>query len=97
MMIIMHPSDATRQLRYAVTTQTDQYDYAISHWEANAYEDVFADVIDSGDLSDVMSVVKRLSAEFDNGTRPSVAEARELADSVLTAGGRPLTDGGDTN
>jgi hypothetical protein len=96
-MIIMRPSDATRQLQYAVTTQTEQYDYEISHWEANTYEEIFADVIESGDLSDVMSVIKRLSAEFDTGTRPSVAEARKLADGVLTAGGRPITDGGDTN
>jgi hypothetical protein len=46
----MRPSDATRQLQYAVTTQTEQYDYEISHWEANTYEEIFADVIESGDL-----------------------------------------------
>ncbi|ERG95113.1 hypothetical protein [Haloquadratum walsbyi] len=93
----MNSSDAARQLRYAVTTQTETYDYEVSHWEANAYEDIFDDVIDAGDLSDVMSVIKRISAEFDDGTRPSVTEARKLADSVLTTGGRPITDGGDAN
>ena len=35
--------------------------------------------------------------KFVDGTRPSPAEAREIADGVLTAGGRPLTDGGDEN
>jgi len=93
----MRPSDAARQLQYAVASQTDTYDYEISYWEAHAYEDVFADVSERGDLSDVMSVVDELGTRFVDGTRPSPAEAREIADGVLTAGGRPLADGGDEN
>ena len=93
----MHPSDAARQLRYAVASDSDTYDYEISHWEANAYEDVFADVAERGDLDDVMNVVEALGDRFVDGTRPSPAEARRVADGVLTAGGRPLTDGGDGN
>ncbi len=91
----MNPSDAARQLRYAVASQADTYDYEISHWEAHAYEDVFAEVADRGDLSDVMNVVEELGDRFVDGTRPSAAEARQIADGVLTAGGRPLTDGGE--
>ncbi|RLM57443.1 hypothetical protein DVK02_06655 [Halobellus sp. Atlit-31R] len=93
----MHPSDAARQLRYAVASKTETYDYEISHWEANAYKDVFAAVDERGDLSDVMAVVEELGDRFVDGTRPSPAEARQIADGVLTAGGRPLTDGGDGN
>ncbi|MFA1611491.1 hypothetical protein [Halobellus rubicundus] len=91
----MNPSDAARQLQYAVASQADTYDYEISHWEAHAYEDVFAEVADRGDLSDVMNVVEELGDRFVDGTRPSAAEARQIADGVLTAGGRPLTDGGE--
>ncbi|SDX84733.1 hypothetical protein [Halobellus clavatus] len=91
----MNPSDAARQLRYAVASDSDTYDYEISHWEANAYEDVFADVADRGDLNDVMTVVEELGDRFVDGTRPSAAEAQQIADGVLTAGGRPLTDGGE--
>ncbi|MDQ2055090.1 MULTISPECIES: hypothetical protein [Halobellus] len=93
----MNPSDAARQLRYAVASKTDTYDYEISHWETHAYEDVFAEVAQEGDLSDVMDVVEELGSRFVDGTRPSPAEARQIADGVLTAGGRPLTDGGDGN
>ena len=91
----MRPSDAARQLQYAVASQADTYDYEISYWEAHAYEDVFADVSDQGSLSDLMTVVEELGSRFDDGTRPSPAEARKIADGVLTAGRRPLTDGGD--
>ncbi|MFB6089707.1 MAG: hypothetical protein ABEJ97_01495 [Halobellus sp.] len=91
----MNPSDAARQLRYAVASRTDTYDYEISYWEAHAYEDVFAEVADRGDLSDVMTVVEELGDRFVDGTRPSPAEARQIADGILTAGGRPLTDGGE--
>ncbi|WP_231751468.1 hypothetical protein [Halogeometricum sp. CBA1124] len=42
----MRPADAARQLQYAVASQTNTYDYEVSHWEAHAYEDVFADVIE---------------------------------------------------
>ncbi|WP_336025053.1 hypothetical protein [Halobellus salinisoli] len=91
----MRPSDAARQLQYAVASQADTYDYEISYWEAHVYEDVFADVSEHGTLSDVMSVVEALGDQFVEGTRPSPADAREIADGVLTAGGRPLTDGGD--
>ncbi|MFB6251315.1 MAG: hypothetical protein ABEI27_06460 [Halobellus sp.] len=91
----MHPSDAVRQLRYSVASDSETYDYEISHWEANAYGDVFADVAEQGELDDVMSVVEELGDRFVDGTRPSAAEARQIADGVLTAGGRPLTDGGE--
>ncbi|WP_311172636.1 hypothetical protein [Halobellus ordinarius] len=91
----MRPSDAARQLQYAVASRTDTYDYEISHWEANAYEDVFADVADRGDLTDVMSVVQELGDRFADGSRPSQAEARQIANGIVTAGGRPLADGGD--
>jgi hypothetical protein len=91
----MDPSDAARQLQYAVASRADTYDYEISHWEANAYEDVFAEVAERGELTDVMSVVSELGDRCVDGSRPSPAEARKIADGVLTAGGRPLTDGGD--
>jgi hypothetical protein len=91
----MHPSDAARQLQYAVASQTGTDDYEISHWEANAYEDVFAEVADRGDLTDVMSVVQALGERCADGSRPSPAEARQIADGIVTAGGRPLADGGD--
>lgn len=89
----MRPADAARQLEYAVAkTSTD--DYAVRHWEANAYESVFADVVEQGDLADVMSVVDALSEEFSDSSRPSPDRARVVADEVLTSNGRVLTDGG---
>ncbi|SFR58991.1 hypothetical protein [Halogeometricum limi] len=90
----MHPADAARQLRYAVAKETNTYDYEVSHWEAHAYEDVFADVIERGDLSDVMSVVETLGAEFSEESRPTPDRARVVADDVLSSNGRALTDGG---
>jgi hypothetical protein len=91
----MRPADAARQLQYAVASQTNTYDYEVSHWEAHAYEDVFADVIEQGELDDVMTVVETLGDEFSEESRPTVARARTVADDVLTANGRPLTDGGE--
>ncbi|MGQ4554984.1 hypothetical protein [Halobellus sp. GM3] len=91
----MHPSDAARQLQYAVASKADTDDYQIGHWETHAYQDVFADVADRGELSDVMSVVEELGDRCCEGSHPTPAEAREIADGVLSAGGRPLTDGGD--
>ncbi|ADQ66948.1 hypothetical protein GL213_06820 [Halogeometricum borinquense] len=91
----MHPADAARQLQYAVASETNTYDYEVSHWEAHAYEDVFADVIEQGELSDVMAVVETLGNEFTEESRPSPARARSVADDVLKSNGRPLTDGGE--
>jgi hypothetical protein len=90
----MRPADAARQLEYAVASKRDSYDYELGHW-AHTYEDVFADVIERGELADVMAVVERLGEEFDGEGHPSPTRAQTVADSVLTAGGRPLTDGGD--
>jgi hypothetical protein len=86
----MRPADAVRQLEYAV--ETDDYDVG---YFASMYEDVFADVTERGDLSDTMAVIERLGSEFTDDSRPSPSRAQTLADTVLTSGGRPLTDGGD--
>jgi hypothetical protein len=91
----MRPSDAAQQLRYAVASRTDGSDYELTHWEARAYEDVFADVTDRGDLSDVMAVIEAIGDRSADGRPPTAAEARRLADRVVSPGGRPLTDGGD--
>ena len=91
----MHPSDAARQLQYAVAAKEANDDYQINHWETHAYEDVFADVAERGELTDVMDVISELGDRCVGCSRPSPEEAREIADGVLTAGGRPLTDGGD--
>ena len=90
----MRPSDAARQLQYAVASKADTYDYQITHWETHAYEDVFADVAERGELTDVMTVVSELGDRCVDDCHPSQAEAREIADSVL-GDGRTLTDGGD--
>ncbi|SFG34533.1 hypothetical protein SAMN04488063_1751 [Halopelagius inordinatus] len=90
----MHPADAVRQLEYAVAPTTGSYDYEITHW-ADAYEDVFADVTERGDLYDVMSVIEQVSKDCSEDSRPSPEQVKVVADSVLTDGGRPLTDGGD--
>ena len=88
----MRPADAAKQLQYAVASQTD--DYQVKHWEAHAYNDVFADVVEQGELDDVMAVVETLGGEFTEESRPSVDRARVVADDVLTENGRMLTDGG---
>lgn len=90
----MRPADAARQLQYAVASRTDNDDYQIDHWEAHAYEDVFADVLQRGELADVMNVVETLGGEFTEDSRPSPDRAQIVADDVLTANGRALTDGG---
>jgi len=91
----MHPSDAAQQLRYAVTSRSGSSDYELAHWEAHAYEDVFADVDERGDLSDVMNVIEAIGDRSADGRPPTSVEAREIADRILSPGGRPLTDGGD--
>lgn len=91
----MRPADAAQQLRYAVASRTDSSEYELDYWEANAYEDVFADVADRGDLSDVMNVIEAIGDRSADGRRPTSVEARQIADRILSPGGRPLTDGGD--
>lgn len=90
----MRPADAVRQLEYAVAPTTGSYDYEITHW-ASAYEEVFADVTERGDLYDVMNVIEQVCDECSEESRPSPEQVEVVADSVLTSGGRPLTDGGD--
>lgn len=90
----MHPADAAEQLRYAVAARTNSAEYELDHWEAHAYEDVFADVADRGDLSDVMNVVEAIGERSAEGRPPTSVEARRLADRILSPGGRPLADGG---
>ena len=90
----MHPADAARQLQYAVASRTSTDDYQMDHWDARAYEDVFADVVERGELSDVMAVVESLGDEFSEESRPSPDRAQIVADNVLTSDGRALTDGG---
>lgn len=91
----MRPADAAQQLRYAVASRTDTSDYELAHWEAHAYEDLFADVADRGDLSDVMDVIAAIGDRAADGRPPTAVEARRIADRTLSPGGRPLTDGGD--
>lgn len=88
----MRPADAAKQLQYAVASQSD--DYQVKHWEATAYNDVFADVVERGELDDVMTVVETLGNEFTEESCPSVDRARVVADDVLTQNGRMMTDGG---
>ncbi|GGJ06877.1 hypothetical protein GCM10008995_15980 [Halobellus salinus] len=91
----MRPADAAQQLRYAVGSRTGSSEYELDYWEANAYQDVFADVADRGDLSDVMNVIEAIGDRSADGRRPTAVEARRIADRILTPGGRPLADGGD--
>jgi hypothetical protein len=91
----MRPSDATRQLQYSVASRVDTSDYQLAHWEAATYEDVFADVVERGDLSDVMTVIEAIGDRAAEGRRPTEVEARRIADRILSPGGRPLTDGGN--
>lgn len=90
----MHPADAAKQLQYSVVRRNSD-DYEMNHWEAHAYEDVFADVVERGELADVMTVVETLGEEFSEDSRPSVSRAQTVADDILTENGRPLTDGGE--
>ncbi|MFC6824826.1 hypothetical protein [Halopelagius fulvigenes] len=90
----MRPADAVRQLEYAVAPTTGTYDYELTHW-ASAYEEAFADVTERGDLHDVMNVIEQVCEECSEDSRPSPEQVEVVADSVLTSGGRPLTDGGD--
>lgn len=91
----MRPSDAAQQLRYAASSRSGTSDYELDHWEAHAYEDVFADVADRGDLSDVMNVIEAIGDRSADGRPPTSVEARQIADQILPSDGRPLTDGGD--
>ncbi len=91
----MRPADAAEQLRYAVAARTETSEYELAHWEAHAYEDVFADIADRGDLSDVMDVVEAIGDRAADGRPPTSVEARQIADRILSPTGRPLTDGGD--
>lgn len=93
----MRPADAAQQLRYAVASRTDTSDYELTHWEAHAYEDLFDDVADRGDLSDVMTVIEAIGDRAADERPPTAVEARRIADRTLSPGGRPLTDGGDEN
>ena len=90
----MRPADAAQQLRYAVASR-DTSDYRLTHWEAHAYDDVFADVAERGNLSDVMTVIEAIGNRAADGRQPTTAEARRIADRTLSPDGRPLTDGGD--
>ena len=91
----MRPADAAQQLQYAVASRPDTSEYRLAHWEATAYEDVFADVAERGDLSDVMDVVEAIGDRAADGRQPTPAEARRIADRTLSPGGRPLTGGSD--
>lgn len=87
----MRPEDAARQLSYAVDSRSD---YRLTYWEAHAYDDVFADVAEAGDLSDVTRVVAAIGDRAADERPPTPEEARRIADRTLAG---VLTDGGDAD
>ena len=89
----MHPEDAARQLEYVVASQLETD--TCGHWERSAYREVFEETRDRGTSADVMALVQKLSEDFEDGCRPMPEQARRHADTLLTEGGRALTDGGD--
>lgn len=89
----MLPEDAARQLEYVVASQLETD--SCGHWERGAYQQVFEDTHDRGTSEDVISLVEKLGTEFEDGRRPTLEQAQRHADTLLTEGGRPLTDGGD--
>ncbi|SDM38332.1 hypothetical protein SAMN04487949_1476 [Halogranum gelatinilyticum] len=89
----MHPETAVRQLEYAVASKLE--DDTWGHWEATVYADVFEHVAERGTSADVAEVVGHISEKVSDGYRPNPADVKAHADSLLTAGGRPITDGGE--
>ena len=89
----MHPEDAARQLEYVVASRLETD--TCGHWERSAYRRAFEEIHERGTSEDAMALVEKLAEEFEDGRRPMPEQARRHADALLTAGGRPLTDGGD--
>ncbi|KTG08558.1 hypothetical protein AUR64_17940 [Haloprofundus marisrubri] len=88
----MRPETAARQLTYIADTRYDED--SASHWEEYAYADVFEYVYENGERQHMTDLVARLGDELRDGYRPTSEDAQVFADSVMTEGGRPLTDGG---
>lgn len=89
----MRSDTAVRQLEYAVASKLE--DDTWSHWESTVYADVFEHVEANGTREDMAAVVSHISDEVYDGYRPDPADVRAHADTLLTEGGRPLTDGGE--
>ncbi len=89
----MHPETAARQLKYLADTRFEED--SASHWEEYAYNDVFDYVYENGERQHMTDLVGRICDEMGDGCRPTADEAQMFADSLVTEGGRPLTDGGE--
>jgi hypothetical protein len=89
----MRSDTAARQLEYAVASKLE--DDAWTHWESTVYTDVFEHVEANGTRADMAAVVSHISEEVSDGYRPDPADVRAHADTLMTEGGRPLTDGGE--
>ena len=89
----MRSDTAVRQLEYAVASKLE--DDSWGHWESTVYADVFEHVEANGTRTDMAAVVDHICTEVRDGYRPDPADVKAHADTLMTTGGRPLTDGGE--
>ncbi len=89
----MRPDTAARQLEYVVSSRL--VDDSWGHWEATVYTEAFEHVAENGTHNDMHALIARISDEVYDGHRPSPGDVRQYADTLVTASGRPLADGGD--
>lgn len=89
----MRSDTAVRQLEYTVASKLDGDSWG--HWEATVYRDVFDHVEANGTRADMNAVISHITDSVSDGYRPNPADVRAHADTLMTAGGKPLTDGGE--
>ncbi|EJN58934.1 hypothetical protein [Halogranum rubrum] len=89
----MRSDTAVRQLEYAVASKLE--DDAWGHWESTVYGEVFDHVEANGTSADMAAIVGHISESVRDGHRPDPADVKAHADTLMTAGGKPLTDGGE--
>ena len=85
----MEPEEAVRQLEYTIDASLDE----IGQRAAAGYRPTFERVAERADGSAVYDLAGQLSAEVDEGSCPSPAEANAVAERVLDD--RAYTDGGE--
>lgn len=89
----MRSNAGVRQLEYVVASKLEED--AWTHWEATMYSEAFEHVEANGTSEDMTALVDHISGDVRDGYRPDPTEVRNHADTLLTADGRPLTDGGE--
>lgn len=89
----MRSDAAVRQLEYAVASKLEEDSW--SHWESAMYSEVFEHVETNGTSEDMTALIGHICSDVRDGYRPDPTEVKNHADTLLSADGRPLTDGGE--